>query len=367
MTAGHDYRPVTVCGSIRQSDVTHRKNLRTANFDAEESDRRCHEAEVNEQIQDFEHKLGWKMRSNLGPRWVERRAMELEEARIIGLRKQSPLRPPSPSHFYDYQMPQIAGSGQPEHVMTELRSLRGSGSVDLQTFEGASALPDRPDTGYESVGSVQIVTRRSLRTSSHHTDTSGNFSRSAQGGYSSYGSNGPAARTSMKWWTSQSMLEPIFMPASQTQRVLLSRLQPAVLSQTIPSRRTAKWEDGPGRRFWQVQERNLQAAVRRTEAENLQDQQMKGEKLRKSHDKIVSTLRVKHNQAVKEARNRKEYYPRAKIFAEHRFLEVLKKEQDERELRELNMGMKPEELKREATLVASETTGFEERLRTLRR
>jgi len=339
MTAGHDYRPVTVCGSIRPSDIVHRKNLKTANHEAEEMDRRCHEAEVNEQIQDFEHKLGWKMRSNLGPRWEERRAMELEEERIIGLRKQTPLRPPSPAGFYDYQMPQTAGSAQLEHDMMEIASFRGSGGIDVQSFDGGNVIPDRPDTGYESVRSVHIVTRRSLRSSSRHTEASGSFLRTGRTNSYMLGSDTPTARATIKWWTSQSMLEPIFMPASQTQRVLLSRLQPAMLSQTNGSKRAATWEDGPGRRFWRVQEKNLQAAVRRTEAENQLNEQMKGDKLKKTHDKIVNTLRVRHNRAVREATNRKEYYPRAKIFAEHRFMEVLKKEQEERELRELNMGM----------------------------
>lgn len=46
--------------------MQHHRNLRTAEMEAEELQRRAARTLVLEEIEDFEHKLGWKMRKNLG-------------------------------------------------------------------------------------------------------------------------------------------------------------------------------------------------------------------------------------------------------------------------------------------------------------
>ena len=74
MTAGCDIRPVTASGSIRTSDVAHQRNLRTAEIESDDLERRAARTLVLEEIEDFEHKLGWKMRKNLGEPLALRRA-----------------------------------------------------------------------------------------------------------------------------------------------------------------------------------------------------------------------------------------------------------------------------------------------------
>ena len=81
MTAGNDVRPVTASGSVRPSDVQHHRNLRQAELEYDDLQRRQARTTVLEEIEDFEHKLGWRMRTNLGPRWEEKRYLELEEER----------------------------------------------------------------------------------------------------------------------------------------------------------------------------------------------------------------------------------------------------------------------------------------------
>lgn len=50
----------------RTSDAQHHRNQRTAELEADELERRATRTLVLEEIEDFEHKLGWKMRKNLG-------------------------------------------------------------------------------------------------------------------------------------------------------------------------------------------------------------------------------------------------------------------------------------------------------------
>ena len=93
MTAGNDVRPVTASGSVRPSDVQHHRNLRQAELEYDDLQRRQARTTVLEEIEDFEHKLGWRMRTNLGPRWEEKRYLELEEERTMGLKKAPLVRP----------------------------------------------------------------------------------------------------------------------------------------------------------------------------------------------------------------------------------------------------------------------------------
>ena len=75
MTAGSDIRPMTASGSIRTSDVAHQRNLRTAEIESDDLERRAARTLVLEEIEDFEHKLGWKMRKSLGEPLAPRRAL----------------------------------------------------------------------------------------------------------------------------------------------------------------------------------------------------------------------------------------------------------------------------------------------------
>ena len=52
--------------------MQHQRNMRTAEIEDDELARRAARTLVLEEIEDFEHKLGWKMRKNLGESaWFE--------------------------------------------------------------------------------------------------------------------------------------------------------------------------------------------------------------------------------------------------------------------------------------------------------
>jgi hypothetical protein len=57
-----------------------------------------------EAIGDFEHKLGWRMRERIGPRWHALKELEVAEQRTMGLKPPRPPHPPSPTQFYDYTL-----------------------------------------------------------------------------------------------------------------------------------------------------------------------------------------------------------------------------------------------------------------------
>ena len=103
MTAGCDIRPVTASGSIRMSDVAHQRNLRTAEIESDDLERRAARTLVLEEIEDFEHKLGWKMRKNLGEPLRARVLLSFAPSRVlacalaylcVGRPSPPPLSPP---------------------------------------------------------------------------------------------------------------------------------------------------------------------------------------------------------------------------------------------------------------------------------
>ena len=315
MTAGNDVRPVTASGSVRPSDVQHHRNLRQAELEYDDLQRRQARTTVLEEIEDFEHKLGWRMRTNLGPRWEEKRYLELEEERTMGLKKAPLVRPPSPSDIHDYSVPDhdaqfsAVTPRSPNSLTVPNHSPSWASSQAVRTGPSGGGLDewaplDRPATGYESARDVFIVTRKSQRSASATavptTPGSASWSgMSVAGGRlathgTRYGSARPetgvshrstrqrikspmqgvdvsqAGRSSgrLELWTPQSMLEPILMPASATQRLAAAKAPPlkSISKRLIETGNARRWEDGPGRRFWEVQEKNLKAAVARTQA-----------------------------------------------------------------------------------------------------
>lgn len=291
----------------------------------------------------------------------------------MGLKKSQSVRPPSPVDKYDYAVADHNSKygpvtpRSPNSLTVANNSPRWGASMygtgGNKYFGSSDALGgalgdwapfDRPATGYESARNVFIVTRRSQREASRMASPANAGGRglnqvtpgqrpwtqgSRPGTTQSYGTNtrrrlmcpmrGVATSLAgksngrMELWTAQSMLEPIFLPASATQRVVADQAPPLdSISQRIERTGNARrWEDGPGRHFWQVQEKNLRAAIRRTEGSKLRSAQQQGAAWKGQHDAMVEQLAAKHDQAVIDARRRSEYYPRAKIFAEERMRE----------------------------------------------
>lgn len=168
----------------------------------------------------------------------------------------------------------------------------------------------------------------------------------------------------LELWTPQSMLEPILMPASATQRLAAAKAPPlkSISKRLIETGNARRWEDGPGRRFWEVQEKNLKAAVARTQAMQRQASAAAGSAWQQKHDLMVASRVAKHHEAAAQALQRKEYYPRARVFAEARQREEMKSAWEQREHARLRMGMDPAARRAEATAVADETSLFEHRL-----
>ena len=54
-----DFRPVTAYGSIRHSDILHDNTLKKAAKLREDRIRRCVAEDLTEEIEDFEHKMGY--------------------------------------------------------------------------------------------------------------------------------------------------------------------------------------------------------------------------------------------------------------------------------------------------------------------
>ena len=254
---------------MRTSDAQHHRNQRTAELEADELERRATRTLVLEEIEDFEHKLGWKMRKNLGPRWDEKRYLEVEEERTMGLKKSESVRPPSPVDKYDYAVTDHNSYGpvtprSPNSLTVANNSPRWGASMygtgGSKFFGGSDALGgalgdwapfDRPATGYESARNVFIVTRRSQREASRMAspmNAPGSQNQrpwtqgSRPGTTQSYGTNtrrrlmsplrgvtsSLAGRSNgkMELWTAQSMLEPIFMPQSASQRIAAAQAPP---------------------------------------------------------------------------------------------------------------------------------------------
>jgi len=288
----------------------------------------------------------------------------------MGLKKSESVRPPSPVDKYDYAVTDHNSKygpvtpRSPNSLTVANNSPRWGASMygtgGSKFFGGSDSLGgalsnwapfDRPATGYESARNVFIVTRRSQREASRMAtpmNAPGSQHQrpwtqgSRPGTTQSYGTNtrrrlmspmrgvtsslAGKSNGKMELWTAQSMLEPIFMPASATQRVASTQAPPLEsISQRIENTgKSRRWEDGPGKHFWQVQDKNLRAAIRRTEGSKLRAARQQGAVWKGQHDSMVEQLAAKHDQAVIDARRRAEYYPRAKIFAEERMREEVR-------------------------------------------
>jgi hypothetical protein len=81
------------------SDVAHQRNLRTAEIESDDLERRAARTLVLEEIEDFEHKLGWKMRKNLGEPLRARVLLSFAPSRVLACALAhawaAPLRRPS--------------------------------------------------------------------------------------------------------------------------------------------------------------------------------------------------------------------------------------------------------------------------------
>ena len=181
-----DLRPVTGYGSIRHSDKVHDNVLKKAVKLREERVRRCVAEDLCEEIEDFEHKLGWRMRSRLGLKAVERRALEKTEQRTMGIKIPPEPRPKRPLLLYDYsQSPNVHVTSSP------LRSAR-----DVVPRWSRHSSPS------SSWNDMSNISRDSLSTPIR-------------------AKTAPVAgplRNSTRLWTPHSMIEPIFLPSSSAHR-----------------------------------------------------------------------------------------------------------------------------------------------------
>ena len=294
MTAGCDTRPVTAFGSIRPSDITHDRLIGKAAAYRESKLRRHHAEEVNEQIEDFEHKMGWRMRTNLGPRWCERREMEREEERTMGIKRPPEPRPKEELLHYDY-------SGKSR---SDSRYLEDVGPQEPEgRLSAANYFADNTDN---NLSMCRPVTHSAASSSNGPPRPATSKSFYVRQGRTA--SAGPL-RNSSRLWTPYSMIEPIFLPLSSTK---VSNDQKS--NRISLSASSAKWEDRTGRVFWDVKEQQLNAALQRTEGNKLGYAHFSGQVLKKEHDNRVTLMRMKTRADFLAARERGEYYARCESY-----------------------------------------------------
>jgi hypothetical protein len=289
MQTGHDSRPVTAFGSIRQSDIFHDRSLRKASLFLESQVRRHNAQEVCEQIEDFEHKMGWRMRSNLGPKWCERREMEREEERTMGIKRPVAPRPKEELLHYDYARPNL--------VQNE-SSLRNP-TPENRSIETGDIADDLKSEGRTSKWITSGVSLFSQPTSRNGNRTS--FFAPARSS-----SAGPL-RNSSRLWTPYSMIEPIFLPASSTQLAPAERNGTQAMENSVDGTR---WEDRVGRNFWEIKHQQLMGALQRTEGNKLGHAHFSAHVLKQEHDRRVSLIRTKRRADFIAARERGEYFAR---------------------------------------------------------
>jgi hypothetical protein len=284
MTIGCDTRPVTAFGSIRPSDISHDRLIGKTEALREAQVRRHYTEEVCEQIEDFEHKLGWRMRSFLGPRWWERRELEREEERTMGIKRTPAPRPKEELLHYDYASKSklnphdvgFTGSERRSSAPHDLSEVASTPTcrTSVQSAVPSNYAPSRPVSKGFVVPPARSVSAGPLRNSS-------------------------------RLWTPYSMIEPIFLPSSSTQKFANDqRMNRISLSSS------AKWEDRKGKNFWDVKEQQLNDALKRTEGNKLGHAHFSGQILRKEHDRQVAMIRMKTRADMLSARERGEYYAR---------------------------------------------------------
>jgi hypothetical protein len=179
-----DLRAVTAYGSIRHSDLVQDGSVKRAGKMREARVRRCIAEDLMEEIEDFEHKLGWRMRSRLGPKGFERRAMERTEQRTMGIKLPPEPRPKSPLLLYDYSHSPTVNVSQKKYNHSDVVQENNFLNSDISSYSSLYGI------SISSGGSLCSPLRA-------HT---------APGA-------GPL-RNSSRLWTSHSMIEPIFLPIS---------------------------------------------------------------------------------------------------------------------------------------------------------
>ena len=247
----------------------------------------------------------------------------------MGLKKHKPIRPPSPIHGYDYAANDhnakygpvtprhlnslTVANNSPRWQASFYGTGPGGGAGTLGGALGEWAPFDRPATGYESARNVFIVTRQSQRAASRMASPMVETGRPmTQGSRLSTAQSRPRSTRqrlmspqrgvatalagksggNMELWTAQSMLEPIFMPQSASQRIAAAQAPPLQsISQRIEATgNRRRWEDGPGRRFWKIQEKNLRSGIMRTEGNKLRNAQLQGSQWQQQHDTMVEQV-----------------------------------------------------------------------------
>jgi hypothetical protein len=183
-----DLRPVTAYGSIRHSDLVHDESIKKAEKLREVRVRRCIAEDLLEEIEDFEHKLGWRMRSRLGPKGFERRSMERKEQRTMGIKIPIEPRPKSPLLLYDYSHSPTINVSNEKYNHSDVVQNNNFFNSGVHSYGNLNGIPN------SSGGSLCSPLRA-------HT---------APGA-------GPL-RNSSRLWTSHSMIEPIFLPISSSHR-----------------------------------------------------------------------------------------------------------------------------------------------------
>ena len=227
------------------------------------------------------------MRSNLGPKWCERREMEREEERTMGIKRPTEPRPKEELLHYDYSRKSKNGPLSDDEVRSRLHSAEDRNNPFEVSYEGQndSAPIQRPYTR-ETSSSRQTVKSKAVYVQPGRSVSAGPL------------------RNSSRLWTPYSMIEPIFLPLSSTNNSYNDQQENRYRSAS------AKWEDRVGKYFWDVKEQQLNGALQRSEGNKLGHARNSGLALRKEHDRLVSAMRLKTRADFIAARERGEYYAR---------------------------------------------------------
>jgi len=337
-TTGHDLRPVTAFGSIRPSDIFHDRSIRKASLFRESQIRRHHAQEVCEQIEDFEHKMGWRMRSNLGPTWCERREMEREEERTMGIKRPAAPRPKEELLHYDYARPNMTPNELSSRFPTPENRLIEKGDI-ADDLKSEACTRKWFSSGVNSCS--QPPSRNGNRTS---------FFVPARSS-----SAGPL-RNSSRLWTPYSMIEPIFLPASSTQPAPAERQGHQAGERSVEGTR---WEDRVGRYFWEIKHQQLMGALQRTEGNKLGHAHFNAQVLKQEHDRRVSLIQTKRSADFIAARERGEYYARIKTQLEKQQMAKAREQWQTAEAKRLGLGMDERARREEAAMLQRDISSFE--------
>jgi hypothetical protein len=234
--------------SARNSDVAHDLQMQESLLRKWTVEHKFQAAEAYEQMEDFDHKMGLKMRKSNKERVDKQRAAQEQEERTMGLAKAPVPREPSPIQHYEYGPVEAHKSlnldAVFQHSASHPNSYRGSARSHAAR-SGASTWRETPRSSLTTANTGIGTTARGISSYStrrddltmhgyphNHGDLHPGTYGSARGieivTHRSMPARLQTARGRLQGlgqgtsdvWTPQSMLEPIFMPISCAQRIV---------------------------------------------------------------------------------------------------------------------------------------------------